>query len=964
MTTMNQDSFMAGVSGSSGNPLVDAHLASQLRSAMSTETEKGAAALSNYGLVTKKGTPAYVGALVALSTALVRGDESKKPIKKGVFRETTGLTRRRLAELVSCIMSEISANTFLEKPCEKVPRVGPVGIQILIDTIKICFNLRDIRGTYGKGERRLFLWMFIELYSYIPNVMFWMLHEIPHYGSYKDLADLYEMVFVDEEGGTTPTNKTIFVGKRISRMSKLYDIKTTIVDIYSMQLDIDWVNYSSGKKDDVSLCSRWFPKEGRALYKATRRDPCGNVTSRVAKTLFPDKFREDFRKAMSLLRHRVADLNKHTDTVQIKMSSNNFRDIDFKSLPGRATTKFQKAWKGEDKKGTFVHVGKSDREDCRDNWTLHLRDLETGVVKAKGKMLHIHEIVSKMIGYNGTCAGEIVLLNTSFQSHVDDIIKFSKENGVVFADVVPMCDVSGSMMGDPMAVAIGMAILCSSKGIASPAWENIVIPFSSNPLLIKLQYPSTAHEWAASVARAGGWTVAKPGEGESIYKTTALGNTFDINHAGRELTPFEKVQVILRMDWGMSTNFTAALDLLAGRANEAGVKMPNCLVVSDMQFDAANRSIQNCAGSGGPLSGFDETVIMSDGWTIRKKPTAWDPSAVEFVHRDGVRTSDRMPSDPSKPLIKKINDILKSSPCGPCDKVIFWNASSSHAHPCGADDPGLVQVAGFSSNMIKLFFQTGTLDTKTDPVGTSWDALRIILDCGDYDRIGDIYTTVDAMTNSHSSTQSAIRAGDHSQHDMELMVMVNRLPKMWNNYRRRMSASPPVPPVPMPRANLANNAPSSKFAGGVGDVISSTYAYSDEGVTGGINTSNPRCVIHGKPITSTGCTTCIRGAALPSTYPPASLVAPDLRGCLSPADHSGGGAGRIDYDPDTVDKSFGNSITERLAALEYSIYGVGGVSSEPLLIRISSLESTIGATKGAFSVNERVIFLESLVNGD
>ena len=127
-----------------------------------------------------------------------------------------------------------------------------------------------------------------------------------------------------------------------------------------------------------------------------------------------------------------------------------------------------------------------------------------------------------------------------------------------------------------MAVAIGMAIICSTKGIAHPAWENIVLPFSSDPALIKLQYPTSAHEWAATKAYNQSHTASKDG---SIYNNNALGNTFDPTQAGRELTPYEKVQVLLRMDWGMSTNFVGALDLLAMRAIQAGVKMPRVLVV-------------------------------------------------------------------------------------------------------------------------------------------------------------------------------------------------------------------------------------------------------------------------------------------------------------------------------------------------------------------------------------------------
>ena len=95
---------------------------------------------------------------------------------------------------------------------------------------------------------------------------------------------------------------------------------------------------------------------------------------------------------------------------------------------------------------------------------------------------------------------EITLYNAQFNSHVNNIIEFADKNGVVLPPYIPIADVSGSMTGDPMAVAIGMAILCSHKGIAHPVWENIVLPFSSTPAMIKLQYPSTAQDWDSFIS--------------------------------------------------------------------------------------------------------------------------------------------------------------------------------------------------------------------------------------------------------------------------------------------------------------------------------------------------------------------------------------------------------------------------------------------------------------------------------
>ena len=136
------------------------------------------------------------------------------------------------------------------------------------------------------------------------------------------------------------------------------------------------------------------------------------------------------------------------------------------------------------------------------------------------------------------------------------------------------------------------------------------------------------------------------------------------------------------MDWGCSTNFTGAFGLLADLANRSGTKMPNCLVISDMQFDAA---------------------------------FTWN-NTVDGVFKD-------MNQSTGKPLIKTLNDHLSTKPCGPCKKCVFWNARGGTGnHPCGADDKGVIEVSGFSSNMIKLFFNEGKLESQSkNSGGTTWN---------------------------------------------------------------------------------------------------------------------------------------------------------------------------------------------------------------------------------------------------
>merc|ERR1712167_326147 len=110
--------------------------------------------------------------------------------------------------------------------------------------------------------------------------------------------------------------------------------------------------------------------------------------------------------------------------------------------------------------------------------------------------------------------------------------------------IVPLVDVSGSMHGEPMEVAIALGILISE--LAHPAFKDRVLTFSSTP------------EW------------------HQLDPTASI---------------FEKVQSISRAKWGMSTNFSLAIKQIykAVKCNKLKKdEVPDLIVFSDMQFDSAD----------------------------------------------------------------------------------------------------------------------------------------------------------------------------------------------------------------------------------------------------------------------------------------------------------------------------------------------------------------------------------------
>ena len=129
--------------------------------------------------------------------------------------------------------------------------------------------------------------------------------------------------------------------------------------------------------------------------------------------------------------------------------------------------------------------------------------------------------------------------------------KFGREGGL--PSCVALVDVSGSMAGVPMEVAVALGLVVSET--APAAWRNRVITFHERPSWHQIQ----------------GDTLA------------------------------ERVRNLMRAPWGGSTNFAAAMNMILDHAVEFNVpqeSMPEVLFVfSDMQFDLADGSRSGYGGS-------------------------------------------------------------------------------------------------------------------------------------------------------------------------------------------------------------------------------------------------------------------------------------------------------------------------------------------------------------------------------
>lgn len=361
--------------------------------------------------------------------------------------------------------------------------------------LKILFNFRDIRN--GKGERNIpRICMFIirihnqDLYKEI----------LPYFvnlGYWKDVLYLANLALKYD-----PT-----------------DNASIEIELITNQLSLDLTSSSP------SLCAKWAPSEG-SYY-----DNLAQIIRKKLK-LTPKRYRKMLTKLRSEIR-----------IIESQLSQNHLEQINFEHIPSKAHLLYKDALNRDTN-------SKGDRSEARaklcERYSIYLKNLENNEAKVNYKGIMPHEIVQKM-QYNLN-SNDIVL-----EKQWSEIRKEIQELGI-FEKCVSVVDVSGSMSGQPMQVAVALGILISE--CAQGPFSNKVITFHQNPQFFNLD------------------------QCEHLY---------------------EKINKVMNMPWGMNTDIEKVFDELLERGrfhNLTAEQMPDRLFIfTDMQFDEV---------SGNKLKTFDK----------------------------------------------------------------------------------------------------------------------------------------------------------------------------------------------------------------------------------------------------------------------------------------------------------------------------------------------------------------------
>lgn len=354
--------------------------------------------------------------------------------------------------------------------------------------VKWLFYLRDIRGN-GMGERRTFrvcfTWLVENHFEQVINTV----ELIPKYGRYDDWICLLDT-----------------------------KVKDMVIAEMKQQLEEDLCNMEAGK--NVSLLAKWLPSCNTSSVKTRTVAKCICEALRLKES--------EYRKMLSALR-------AYLQIVEVKMTANNWKEIDYSKLPSRANLIYGSAFLRNDEARRRDFLSKLSRRETKINAdTLFPSD-----IVRKYYDTHYRWNRGKLEEKNDTLEGLWNALPNYVREDSSTLVVRDGSGSMercIGGTVVTALDVS-------TALAIYFAEHCKGQ------FYNKFITFSSKPQMIDMSYATSLRD---------------------------------------------KLEICDAYDDCSNTDLKAVFDLILNTAIEHDIKQEdlpnNILIVSDMEFDSMTSS--------------------------------------------------------------------------------------------------------------------------------------------------------------------------------------------------------------------------------------------------------------------------------------------------------------------------------------------------------------------------------------
>jgi hypothetical protein len=370
---------------------------------------------------------------------------------------------------------------------------------------QVLMNLRDVRN--GKGEKLIPAVVMVYLrYNIDSNVYESMLRKMIEYGYWKDLLRIIEInsrTELEYNKKSVPNFHTCPIE----------------IQLFAEQLkkDSDALEVESDKKIPISLCAKWAPSE-KTHYDHHPMCAARNIATAMKLNL------KEYRLMITKLR-------KHLGILEMLMSTQQYDLIDFSKLPSVALMKLKKAFNRDT---NSEGVESEARKKLKLSYKDFLEKLSKGKVKVNVKGIQPHELVSTYMEKGD--------LDPLVEGQWNEIKKQVRETGA-FRNVTAVVDVSGSMQGQPMLVAIALGILVAE--CTTGPFHGKMITFHERP---------TWHRLVGSSLK-------------------------------------DQVHCVSKAPWGGSTDIRAVFDVILQEAVNADLTQDEMVktlfIFTDMQFNSA-----------------------------------------------------------------------------------------------------------------------------------------------------------------------------------------------------------------------------------------------------------------------------------------------------------------------------------------------------------------------------------------
>lgn len=346
---------------------------------------------------------------------------------------------------------------------KKVTENGAIAYSELSNPVLTLFG--QIGGMRGRREDEIRT-MFREAYAYDSTLALKMVF---YAGDIREgLGErrifnilINELAKIDPE---TMNQNIKYIGE-FNRFDALYSLIGTDSEdamwLYMKeQFDRDRIAWRTSQP--CSLLAKWL-KSVNASSAETRR--LGKLT---AKKL--DLTEKQYRQFVSKLREWLK-------VTEVNMSHKKWGSINYEAVPSQAMKNYKEAFK------------KNDGERFSD----YLNKVSTGKKKINAGAVYPYDIVYKYM-YDEKVRGIDKVLEAQWKA-LPDYLNGSKDN------VLCMVDISGSMIGQPIASSIGLGLYFAERN--KGAFHNQYMTFSSNPSFIQIKETDSVAIKVRKAQRAG-----------------------------------------------------------------------------------------------------------------------------------------------------------------------------------------------------------------------------------------------------------------------------------------------------------------------------------------------------------------------------------------------------------------------------------------------------------------------------